>query len=81
MGRVNWALRFYTEVLKLRHLHYGLWDAGAAYLGERHPWVSRVLWGLLGKRIRKLEESLPLLDSAAFARCKSYLVLLFQRAV
>jgi MPBQ/MSBQ methyltransferase len=54
---------------------------GAAFLGERHPWVSRVLWGFLGKRIRKLEESLPLLDSAAFARCKSYLVLLFQRAV
>ena len=54
---------------------------GAAFLGERHPWVSRVLRGLLGKRIRKLEESLPLLDSAAFARCKSYLVLLFQRAV
>ena len=54
---------------------------GAAFLRERHPWVSRVLWGLLGKRIRKLEGNLPLLDSAAFARCKSYLVLLFQRAL
>ena len=30
MGKVNWALRFYRDVLKLRHLHYGLWDAGAA---------------------------------------------------
>ena len=53
---------------------------GAALLGERHPWVSRVFWGLLGKHIRTLEESLPLLDSAALARCKTYLVLLFQRA-
>lgn len=53
---------------------------GAEFLRERHPWLSRVLWGLLGKRIRKLEDSVPLLDSAAFARCKSYLTLLFQRA-
>lgn len=30
MGKVNWALRFYSDVLKLRHLHYGLWDAGRA---------------------------------------------------
>lgn len=55
-------------------------NLGAAFLSQRHPWLSRVLWGLLGKRIRKLEESIPLLDSAAFARCKSYLTLLFQRA-
>ncbi len=53
---------------------------GAAYLRERHPWLSRVLWMLFRKRVRRLEDGLPLLDSAAFARCKSYLVLLFQRA-
>jgi SAM-dependent methyltransferase len=53
---------------------------GAAFLSERHPWLSRVLWCVLGKRIRKLEDNVPLLDSAAFARCKSYLTLLFQRA-
>lgn len=51
-----------------------------AYLRERHPWLSRVLWALFRKRIRRLEDGLPLLDGAAFARCKSYLVLLFQRA-
>ena len=53
---------------------------GAAYLRERQPWLSRILWVLFRKRVRRLEDGLPLLDSAAFARCKSYLVLLFQRA-
>lgn len=55
-------------------------DLGGAYLKERYPWLSRILWILFRKRVHRLEESLPLLDSAAFARCKSYLVLLFQRA-
>ncbi len=54
-------------------------ELGAAFLRERHPWLSRILWGLFRKRLRKLKDGLPLLDSAAFARCKSYLVLLFQR--
>ncbi len=68
------ALMFYQSyVVPAREL-------GAAYLRERHPWLSRILWGLLRKRIRRLEDDLPLLDGAAFARCKSYLVLLFQRA-
>ena len=53
---------------------------GAAYLRERHPWLSRILRALLRKRVRRLEDGLPLLDSAAFARCKSYLVFLLQRA-
>jgi hypothetical protein len=55
-------------------------ELGVAYLRERHPWLSRVLWMLFRKRVRRLEDGLPLLDSAAFARCKTYLVLLFQRA-
>lgn len=55
-------------------------ELGAAFLRERHPWLCRMLWLCFRNHLRRLEECLPLLDSAAFARCKSYLVLLFQRA-
>ncbi|MCI0371900.1 MAG: methyltransferase domain-containing protein [candidate division NC10 bacterium] len=71
---LDFALMFYRSYVKPAR------ELGAAYLRERHPWLSRILWGLLRKRIRRLEDGLPLLDGAAFARCKSYLVLLFQRS-
>ena len=45
--RVNWGLRFYSEVLGLEHLHYGIWNGEALTLNglrkAQERYVDRIV--------------------------------------
>jgi SAM-dependent methyltransferase len=58
-----------------------VWDAARYYLRENHPWLSRALRPLLGKRLKKLEFKYFSRQRTAetFQRHKSYRCMLLQK--
>lgn len=58
-----------------------VWDALGYYLRENHPWLSRALRPLLGKRLKKLEFKYfsRQRTAEAFLRHKSYRCMLLQK--
>jgi hypothetical protein len=53
-------------------------DLATEHLKARRPYLFRFICWLLRKHLRKLQEDLQLLDSAAFTRAKSYQLILFR---
>jgi MPBQ/MSBQ methyltransferase len=53
-------------------------DLATEHLKARRPYLFRFICWLLRKHLRKMQEDLQLLDSAAFTRAKSYQLILFR---